>query len=59
MKTLEIVFGNSCYYTMKDSKLNDNILMINVLFNVGDLSNYKNHKISIPDDLCMEEKNVI
>ena len=58
MKTLEIIFGHSCYYTMKNSKLNDNILMLNVLFNVGDLSNYRNHKINIPENLLLEDKNV-
>ena len=58
MNTLEIIFGKSCYYTMKNSKLNDNVLMLNVLFNVGDLSNYKNYKISIPKELCLEDKNV-
>lgn len=57
MNTLEIIFGKSCYYTMKNSKLNDNVLMLNVLFNVGDLSNYKNYKISIPKELCLEDKN--
>lgn len=57
MKTLEIIFGHSCYYTMKNSKLNDNILMLNVLFNIGDLSNYKNHKINIPEKLYLEDKN--
>ncbi len=58
MKTLEIIFGHSCYHTMKNSKLNDNILMLNVLFNVGDLSNYRNHKINIPENLLLEDKNV-
>ena len=58
MNTLEIIFGNSCYYTMKNSKLNDNMLMLNVLFNVGDLSNCRNHKISIPKELCLEDKSI-
>ena len=38
METLEIVFGNSCYNTMKSSKLGDKVLLLNALFNVGDLS---------------------
>lgn len=58
METLEIVFGHSCYYTMKKSNLNNNILIFNAIFNVGDLSNIKNYKIKIPDELYFEEKNV-
>lgn len=58
MDTLEIVFGNSCYYTMKNSRLNNNILMLNILFNVGDLSNIENYKIKIPEQLCLEDKNI-
>jgi hypothetical protein len=58
METLEIVFGHSCYYTMKKSNLNNNILIFNTIFNVGDLSNIKNYKIKIPDELYFEEKNV-
>lgn len=57
METLEIVFGNSCYNTMKSSKLGDKVLLLNALFNVGDLSNYRNHKISIPKDLRLDDKN--
>ncbi len=55
MRTLEIIFGHSCYYTMKN--INDNILMLNVLFNIGDLSDYRNHKINIPENLRLEDKN--
>lgn len=58
MNTLEIVFGNSCYHTMKNSKLSNNILMMNVLFNIGDLSNIDDCKIKIPKPLCMEDKNI-
>lgn len=58
MKILEIVFGNSCFYTMKKSKLsNNNILMINTLLNVGDLSNIKHFTIRVPDELCFDKKN--
>lgn len=57
MKTLEIVFGNSCYHTLRNSKINNDILMINILFNVGDLSNIKNYNIKIPKELCLDEKN--
>lgn len=57
MKTFEIVFGHSCYYTMKKSNLNNDILIFNAIFNVGDLSNIKNYKIKIPDELYFEEKN--
>lgn len=58
MKTLEIVFGNSCYLTMMKSKLNVNdILMINILLNVGDISNINNYKINIPKELCLDNKN--
>ena len=57
MNTLEVVFGNSCYYTMKESKISDNILMFNAKLNVGDLSNVENCKIQIPMELCCEEKN--
>lgn len=57
MKTLEIVFGNSCYYTLRNSKIDNDILMINILFNVGDLSNIENYNIKIPKELCLDEKN--
>ena len=57
METFEIVFGHSCYCTMKKSNLNNNILIFNAIFNVGDLSNIKNYKIKIPDELYFEEKN--
>lgn len=58
MNTLEVVFGDSCYLTMKNSKLNNNdILMFNVLFNIGDLSNVENFKTKIPKQLCFENKN--
>ena len=57
METLEIVFGHSCYCTMKKSNLNNDILIFNAIFNVGDLSNIKNYKIKIPDELYFEEKN--
>ena len=57
METLEIVFGYSCYHTMTKSGISNNILMMNVLFNVGDLSNIENFKIKIPKQLCNEEGN--
>lgn len=59
METLEIVFGHSCYCTMKKSNLNNDILIFNTIFNVGDLSNIKNYKIKIPDELYFEEKMLI
>ncbi len=55
---LEIVFGNTCYRTIKNSKLgNHNILMINALLNIGDLSNIKNYKIKIPKELHFYKNN--
>ncbi len=58
MKILEIVFGNSCYMTMKNSSLrSNNILLFNLLLNVGDLSKIEEHKINIPDELCNENGN--
>lgn len=58
MNVLNIVFGRSCYSTMKKSKLNnEGILMFNVKFNVGDLSNVVNHKIKIPEELYFEESD--
>lgn len=58
MKTLEIIFGNSCNSAMQKSKLNKNsILLINALFNVGDLSTISDYIIGVPKDLCQEEKN--
>lgn len=58
MKTLEIIFGNSCNSEMQKSKLNKNsILLINALFNVGDLSTISDYIIGVPKDLCQEEKN--
>ena len=58
MKTLEIVFGNSCYMTMKNSSLrSNNILLCNLLLNVGDLSKIGEYKIDLPDELCNEIGN--
>ena len=58
MKTLEIVFGNSCYITMKNSSLrSNNILLCNLLLNVGDLSKIGEYKIDLPDELCNEIGN--
>lgn len=58
MNVLNIVFGRSCYSTMKKSKLNsESILMFNVKLNVGDLSNVVNHKIKIPEELYFEESD--
>ena len=49
MKPLEIVFGNSCYMSMKESLLkNNDILVFNLLLNVGNLSKISNNKINIP-----------
>ena len=60
MKILEIVFGNSCYLTMKNSSLcNNNILLFNLLLNVGDLSTIKEYKINIPGELYSENSNYI
>lgn len=58
MKTLEILFGNSCYMTMKNSSLrSNNILLCNLLLNVGDLSKIEEYKIDLPDELCNEIGN--
>ncbi len=58
MRTLEIVFGDSSYNILKKINLKDSdILKINILFNVGDLSNISNYIINIPKDLCFDEKN--
>lgn len=58
MEILEIVFGNSCYLTMKNSSLgNNNILLFNLLLNVGDLSTIEKYKINLPDELCNENSN--
>lgn len=60
MKTLEIVFGNSCYMSMKKSSLQSNdILLFNSLLNVGDLSKIEENKISIPKELCNEKGNYL
>lgn len=59
MNVLEIVFGHSCYYTMKRSNLSsNNIIMFNVLFNISDLSNVENFRVKIPEQLFFEEKNI-
>lgn len=33
-EVLEVVFGNSIYHTIKKSTLSNNVLMLNVLFNI-------------------------
>ena len=58
MDTLDVVFGNSCYSTLKNSQLNSNILMFNVKFNVGDLSDIEKFNIRIPEELYYEKNNV-
>lgn len=58
MDTLDVVFGNSCYSTLKNSQLNNNILMFNVKFNVGNLSNIENFNIKIPEKLYFERNDV-
>lgn len=58
MKTLEIVFGDSSNNLLKKVNLvNSDILMINMLFNVGDLSNISNYIIDVPKKLCFSKKN--
>ena len=60
MKILEIVFGNSCYMSMKKSLLQSNdILLFNLLLNVGDLSKIEENKINIPKELCSEKRNYL
>ncbi len=51
METLEVVFGLSFYTLLKESIENSNVLMIDALFNVGDLNNISNYEISIPKKL--------
>lgn len=58
MNTLEIVFGNTSYNNLKKCNLkNSNILMINTLLNIGDISNISNYKIIIPNKLYLDSKN--
>ena len=60
MKTLEIVFGNSCYMSMKESMFqNNDILLFNLLFNIGDLSKISDNKINIPKELRREQGNYL
>ena len=58
MNTLDIVFGNSCYQTIKNSKINNEVLMTNALFNIADLSNIENFEITIPQELYFEKSNI-
>lgn len=58
MEILEVVFGNSCYMSMKKSSLQNNeILLFNLLLNVGDLSKIDENQIVIPKYLCNERNN--
>lgn len=58
MKTLDIVFGDSSCNMLRKINLEDSdILKVNTLFNVGDLSNISNYIINVPKDLCFDEKN--
>ena len=60
MKPLEIVFGNSCYMSMKESLLkNNDILVFNLLLNVGNLSKISDNKINIPKELRREQGNYL
>lgn len=51
-KITEIVFGNSIYFTMKNSKLNENeIILFNTIFSIGDLRDIDKFKIYVSKDI--------
>lgn len=51
-KITEIVFGNSLYFTMKNSKLKENeIILFNTIFSIGDLKDIDKFKIYVPKDI--------
>ncbi len=55
MKFVEIVFGNSCFYTISNSKFSsNNIIMFNMLFNVADLNDIDNFNYELSFDLYNE-----
>ncbi len=59
MNIFEVVFGDSCLFTMKNSDINteENILMFNTLFNIANLSNVDEYKVSIPKGIYNENNN--
>lgn len=58
MNTLEIVFGYSCEWSMRQGCF-DNILMFNTLFNIGSLKKVAEYEIEPPPEICYEEKNYL
>lgn len=51
-KITEIVYGNSIYFTMKNSKLKENkIILFNTIFSIGDLRDIDNFKIYVSNDI--------
>lgn len=51
-QTTEIIFGNSIYVTMLNSKLKENeIILFNTIFSVGDLTDIDNFKIYVPKEI--------
>src|SRR5574344_869049 len=53
--TLEVVFGLSCYYSIKLSNLNKNIINFDAPLNFSDLSQINQNKLIIPKGIGEEE----
>lgn len=54
-EVIEIIFGDSTYFTMSKSKLNMNkIIKFNTLFSIGDISNISNDSICVPKEIFKE-----
>lgn len=51
MNFLEIIFGDSCYLSMQNSKLNKNVLKFGIPFNIADLSKIDHNIVIIPEGL--------
>lgn len=51
-KITEIVFGNSMYFTIKNSKLKENeIILFNTIFSIGDLKDIDKFKIYVSKEI--------
>ena len=51
-KITEIVFGNSMYFTMKNSKIKENeIILFNTIFSIGDLKDIDKFKIYVSKEI--------
>ena len=56
-KITEIIFGDSTYFSMSNSKLNNNLIIkFNTFFSIGDLTDIENFNIYVSNEIFNETK---